>query len=65
MNVPLFFGRQIISHNKGVVLVTESGKFTKYQIKLSYCVPNLPFVTESNFTDCHLLINDAFHNCQQ
>ena len=52
----LFYGRQIISYNKGVV---------KYRIKLSYYVPNLPFVTESNLINRSPLINDAFHNCQQ
>ena len=49
-----FFGRQIVSYNKGVVLVN----LIKYRIKLSYYVSNLPFVIESNFKDRHPLIND-------
>ena len=44
----------------------SSGQFIQYQIKLSYYVSNVPFVTEINFKDRHPLINDAFHNnCQQ
>ena len=57
LNVSLFFGRQIISYNKAVVLANL--------LSIEYYVSNLPFVTESSFKDRHPLINDAFSNCQQ
>ena len=55
----LFFGRQIISYNKVVILVNLLSILNKTVLL------DLPFVTESNFKNRHPLINDAFHNCQQ